>query len=442
MYTENDGRFNGIIFRHVRQMLSFSQVKSGITDGSHKDAVIEDAALVTEKDRIAWLGKDSDLPQQYLDQEDGYLQMDASGHVLMPGLVDCHTHLVFGGFREQEFQMRVEGKSYQEIAQAGGGILSTVEATRGSGKEELVNKALLFLDRMMELGVTTVEIKSGYGLDWATENKMLEVIAALSQLHTLKVVPTFLVHTVPKEMSNKRAVYLEMVKEQFLPQVMESNLAQICDIFCDQIAFSAAESQDILLRAQELGFKIKVHAEQLTNSGGSLLAAKFKALSADHLEMIDQQGIEALAEAGTTAVVLPGCNLFLNQEFKTPVKQLLKSGVTLAIATDFNPGSCMCYHLPMMASLASIKYGLSPYQVLQAITWGGAKALGRDGDIGSLEKGKRADLALFHIPDYRHLVYHLCGVKAAAVVTGGRLIKSDDFCPEQHQEVDLVKVYI
>lgn len=365
--------------------------------------VIENGTVLVREGRIDWVGRSEDFSKK-LDVSTEVL--DASDLILMPGFVDSHTHLVFAGTREEEFSLRTRGRSYRDIAEKGGGILATVANVRSTTKKDLKKQARRYLAAMMRLGTTTVEIKSGYGLDVENEVKMLEAIDELKKEELVNIVPTLLgAHAVPVEFRGRKSEYVNLVIEEMVPSVGRRKLAEFCDVFCDSDYFEAKECERILRAGLEHGLKPKVHADEFTSSAGAELAAGMKAASADHLEHVSDRGIEALARAGTIGTLLPGVSLFLGHPY-APARKLVDRGVPVALATDFNPGSCMCYVMPLMMTIACTQMGMTPEEVITASTINAAAALNRSHDIGSIEVGKRADLILLDIPNYKYLPYH------------------------------------
>jgi imidazolonepropionase len=328
------------------------------------------------------------------------------GAWVTPGLIDCHTHLVFGGNRAGEFEQRLNGASYEEIAQAGGGIVSSVKATRLASLEALIEQSRPRLQALMRGGATTVEIKSGYGLDTLTETKMLEAARALGDSEAVRVVPTLLaLHALPPEYKERRSEFVEMVLEEMLPSVAESGLATSVDAFCEGIGFTPAEVRALFEAAAEHGLRVKLHAEQLSNLTGAKLAAEFGALSADHLEHADEAGIAAMAEAGMVAVLLPGAFYALREEKKPPVDLLRRYGVPMAVATDCNPGTSPILSLPLILSMACTLFRLTPEEALAGVTVHAAKALGLEAEIGTVTPGKAADLCVWRISRPAELCY-------------------------------------
>ena len=366
---------------------------------------IKNAAIAWQNDTISWVGSESDLPSEYNNEE----AFDADGKLVIPGLIDCHTHLAFGGWRSDEFAMRVQGKSYLEIAKAGGGILSTVKETRKASEDELYEKAFGFLKEMAKLGVTTVECKSGYGLSLEDEMKTLRVYQRLAEDQPMHIISTFLgAHTIPPEYKDNRQAYIDLVIEEMIPRVAEKDVAEFCDIFAEDSAFTIEESRRILTTAKAAGLTPKLHADQLTSCGGAELAAEMEAASADHLEKISDKGIEAMAKAGVVGVTLPLASLY-TQEEPLNCRKLVDGGVEVAVATDFNPGSAPSYDLPLAMMLTCNQGRLTPAEVLKGASIYAAKAIKRDVKLGSIEKGKLADFAIIDAPDPNFWMYHYKG---------------------------------
>ena len=367
--------------------------------------IVENAALGIRGGRIAWLGPMAALPGT--PHELASEIHDARQHWLTPGLIDCHTHMVYAGNRAKEFALRQQGKSYKEIAEAGGGILSTVRATRAANEAELLESAAKRLQSFLREGVTTVEIKSGYGLDLETEMKMLRVARALEKQFPVTVRATFLgAHTVPPEYKGRADDYVALICKEMIPAIAKEKLADAVDGFCESIGFTPAQIERIFTAAQEHGLSVKLHAEQLSDSGGAALAAKYKALSADHLEFAGEVGIQAIAQAGTVAVLLPGAFYMLKETRKPPVELLRKHKVPMALASDCNPGTSPVTSLLLMLNMGCILFGLTPEESLGAVTRHAAQALGMADEIGTLEVGKAADLALWDIAHPGELSYH------------------------------------
>jgi imidazolonepropionase len=363
---------------------------------------LRDAAVAWRGDRIAWVGPEAELPAEFQLET----SFDAGGKLVVPGLVDCHTHLAFGGWRGDEFELKIQGKSYLDLAKAGGGIVSTVKKTRAETEDALVERCVGFLDEMARLGVTTVEAKSGYGLDLENELKLLKVYRRLADRHPVRVVPTFLgAHVVPAEHKADREVYVRHILEEMLPAVAEGKLARFCDVFVEDSAFSPDEARAIFAAAAKLGMRAKVHADQLGDGDGAALAAEVKAVSAEHLEYSSDNGIGKMAEAGVVAVSLPIATLYLNQP-PLPARKFIAAGVPVAVATDFNPGSAPSFHLPMAMMLACTMQRMTPFETLKGATIIAAQAIGLEKETGSIEVGKRADFAVIDAPDPNHWMYH------------------------------------
>lgn len=363
------------------------------------ERILDNASLIIDQGKIIdILPKGSALPK-------ANEVIDHNGQLVTPGLIDCHTHLVYGGNRADEFEMRLNGASYEEIAKKGGGIRSTVTATRNASLDELYHGANKRLKQMMQYGTTTCEIKSGYGLDLDTEMKMLKVARQLNESKGIDIIPTFLgAHALPPEFDNKDK-YIDFIIDEVLPVLKKENLAQVVDGFCENIGFSQAQIKRLFTHAKELGFQLKLHAEQLSDQKGAALAAQFNALSADHLEYLALEDIAKLRAANTVAVLLPGAYYFLRETKLPPVADLLKQKVKIAIATDANPGSSPFLSLPLMMNMACTLFRMTPYQAFQATTINAAYALGIQAQKGSIEIGKCADLVLWNCEHYNQIIY-------------------------------------
>lgn len=387
--------------------------------GFTNDSLIYDAALVTIDEKIAWVGPVTDIPAEFVESP----VIDCEGDWLLPGFIDCHTHLVFGGNRAGEFEMRLQGKSYEEIAKAGGGIINTVAATRASSPEELLSLAKKRATAMLGNGVTTIEVKSGYGLDTETEMKMLRVARQLGQVLPIDVLTTFLgAHALPPEYKGKSDEYIDLVCNDMLPKVAGENLADATDVFCENIGFSLAQSELVLNASQRLGIPVKAHVEQLSDLGGSAMAASLNALSVDHIEYLDEAGIAAIAKSGTVATLLPGAFYFLRETQKPPIDLLRQYKVPMAVATDFNPGSSPIASLPLMLNMACTFFGLTPEEGLQGVTVNAAKALGLEYSHGQITPGYQADLTRWSIGHPRELCYEFGVHKPSAVYKNGKPI--------------------
>ena len=386
-------------------------------------AAVERGAIAAKAGRIAWVGPREEIPG---DAAAVAREVhDCAGRWITPGLVDCHTHLVHGGDRAREFEMRLEGASYEDIARAGGGIVSTVSATREASDTVLAASAAKRLRRLVEEGVTTVEVKSGYGLDVATEMKMLRVARLVGATADVEVRTTFLgAHALPPEYRDRRGEYVDLVCDAMLPAVAEAGLADAVDAFCERIAFSPEETARVLEKARALGLPVKLHADQLSDTGGAALAARFAALSADHLEYTSEDGVLALAAAGTVAVLLPGAFYFLRETQLPPVAAFRRHGVPMALATDMNPGSSPLESILLAMNMACTLFRMTPEEALAGVTVHGARALGHAATHGTLEAGKVADLAVWDVESPAELAYRMGANPLAQRVFRGQADRS------------------
>jgi imidazolonepropionase len=352
-----------------------------------------------------------------------YQVFDAGGRVVLPGFVDAHTHPVFAGTRFDEYELRASGATYQEIAEAGGGIRSTVRATRAASEDELLKTAKRYSDWFLRTGTTTIEAKSGYGLSLEDELKILRVIRTLGATSSLECVPTFLgAHEVPDEYHGKPGEYAELVIHAMLPKVAELKLAKYCDVFCEPRVFDVPTSRNILSSARKLGFELRVHADQLSRSGAAEMAAELGAATADHLEQINQRGIQALARAGVQPVLLPASVYTLGSRRFAPAQKMIDAGLPIVLATDFNPGSSPTPSIPFVLSLASTHMQMTPAEAITATTINAAYSLGQGNDIGSLEAGKRANFVIHDCRDYREIPYFVGVQSAESVFIAGQKI--------------------
>lgn len=382
--------------------------------------IIENGAMAIDKGRITWVGHRSELPEAATATAKAVHRF--KNYWITPGLIDCHTHLVYAGNRSNEFEMRLNGASYEQIATAGGGIMSTVKAVREATADSLYAQSLTRLQTMIANGVTTLEIKSGYGLDLENELKMLRVIRRLSEDLPVDIQATFLgAHAVPPEFSGRTDDYVAIVIEQMIPQVVEQKLADAVDVFCETIAFNPSQTERIFEAAEAAGLRVKLHAEQLSNLKGAVLAARFNALSVDHLEYLDSNDVQTLAAKGCVAVILPGAFYYLSEKRKPPIERLRQTGVPIAVSTDSNPGTSPCLSLPMAMNLACVLFQLTPAEALAGVTKNAAAALGLDQEVGTLELGKLADLAVWEIDSPADLAYHMGARPLRAHVKRGHL---------------------
>lgn len=375
--------------------------------------MIAGGAIAIEDGRIVYAGASGTMPAQFAKLETCSL----GGRLVTPGLIDCHTHLVYAGSRAREFELRLEGASYEEIARTGGGIFSTVEATRTASDEELLTSALVRLDRLLAEGVCTVEIKSGYGLDRETELRMLRVAARLAELRSVRISKTFLgAHAIPKGMDADD--YLDTICLPTLREAAAEGLVDMVDGFCENIAFTPAQIRKVFDVAAELGLPVKLHAEQLSDQGGAVLAGEYGALSAEHLEFVGEDGIAAMAKAGTVAAILPGAFYFLGETRKPPILAFRDAGVPMALATDSNPGSSPMTSLLLAMNMGATLFGLTPEECLRGVTVNAARALGLS-DVGRLAAGQVADLAIWDVTDPAELTYRMGDAPLHKRIFGG-----------------------
>jgi imidazolonepropionase len=377
---------------------------------------IADAALVWDAGRIAWVGPEADLPGEY----EGLDAIDARRRLVVPGLIDCHTHLAFGGWRAGEFVERLRGRTYLEIAASGGGIASTVSATRAASDADLISRCEGWLRDVVQLGVTTIEAKSGYGLSEDEELRLLSVYAEVSRESAVRVVPTFLgAHTIPPEFQERRADYVDLLCGPMMAAVASRRLARFCDVFVEESAFTIAEARRVLSAARACGLATKVHADQLTDAGGAALAVEMQSASADHLDCVSPEGIARLAGSSTVAVSLPVATLYLGRA-PMPARALIEAGVAVAVATDFNPGTAPTLHLPFAMLLACTLQRMTPAEALKGATIHAAMSIGEAHACGSLEPGKRADFAIIDAPDVDHWLYHFAPNRCVATYIAGQ----------------------
>ncbi|HEY0847778.1 MAG TPA: imidazolonepropionase [Noviherbaspirillum sp.] len=377
---------------------------------------IRDGAIAVRDGRIAWIGRRAGLPMGHHAQQ----VHDGDGCWLTPGLIDCHTHVVYAGNRSDEFEARLNGVSYEEIARRGGGILSTVRATRAASEDALYLASAARVRELIAAGVTTLEIKSGYGLDLEAERKMLRVARRIAASLPVRVCTTFLgAHALPPEYADRPDRYIDHVCQDMLPALADEGLVDAVDAFCETIGFTPAQTERVFDAAQRAGLPVKLHAEQLSDQGGAMLAARYRALSADHLEHVSHAGIEAMAAAGTVAVLLPGAFYFLRETKVPPVGRLREAGVPMAVATDCNPGTSPMTSLLLAMNMACTLFRLTPREALQGATVHAARALGMQEETGSLSPGKAADFALWKVERPADLVYGMGGNPCHAVVCGG-----------------------
>lgn len=380
---------------------------------------LDKAAILIEDGIIREITAEGTIPQG---GEEADLVLDAEARLVTPGLVDGHTHLVFGGYRQNEIPLKLKGAGYLDILKAGGGILDTVKKTRAASEQELYQKSKGFLDQMLSMGVTACEAKSGYGLDLETEVKMLQVIKKLDETHPVELAATFLgAHALPPEYEGQADAYIDMLCREVMPYIRERNLAQFCDVFCEDSVFDAAQSRRYLQAAAAQGFGLKIHADEIEDIGGSRLAGEMKAVSAEHLIAIGEAGMEAMAKGGTTAMLLPATSFYLDKPY-APARQMIEKGIPVALATDFNPGSCPSLNLQLVMNLGYLKDKMTPEEILTAVTINPACAIGKGSTVGTLEAGKQADLIIWDAPDMEMLCYRFGSNLAAQVIKKGELV--------------------
>ena len=388
-----------------------SAAKGGKAQGEIQ--LLHDAWLRIEDGVIAALGTGAP-------EGTGCPVLDAGGRLVTPGLVDAHTHLVFGGWRQNELALKLHGVPYLDILAQGGGILSTVTATRTATEEELADKAAAALDEMLRFGTTTCEAKSGYGLTTEEECKQLRAIRALNQRHPIDLVATFMgAHALPQAYKENREAYVSLVCEEMIPRVAAEQLAEFCDVFCETGVFTAEESRRILEAGKRYGLRPKIHADEIDPIGGSRLAGEIGAVSAEHLIVCPDEGIDSMAKGGTVACLLPATSFYLGADY-APARKMVKAGVPVAMATDFNPGSCPCLNMQLVMNLGCLRYRLTPEEVLTAVTLNGAAAIGRAEAVGSLEPGKLGDLLIWEARDLNYVCYRMGSNLVHTVVKGGK----------------------
>ncbi len=392
-------------------------------DRQQELTVIEDGAVAVNGGKIVAVGSTEEVMAR-VETDQGTREVDASGQLITPGFVDPHTHVVFGGSREHELTLKLQGVPYLEILARGGGILSSVEATRAASKEELVARGEKYCQQMLAQGTTTAEAKSGYGLTTEAELKILEAIRQVDQVQQVDLVPTFLgAHAVPKEYKGDPDRYLDLVIDEMLPRVAEKKLSRYCDVFCEEGIFSVEQSRRVLSAARDMGFELKMHADEIVPLGGAELASELGAVSADHLLVISDQGIEQMAKAGVIGVILPGTTFYLREDHYAPGRKMIESGVPVSLATDFNPGSSPNNNLQLVINIACLYLRMTPAEVINAITINAAHAVGRASEIGSLEKNKNADIVIFDAPNYDYLAYRYGTNLVSSVIKNGKIVE-------------------
>lgn len=415
---------NNIIIKNASQVVTCSgfKAKSGKEMGDLK--IIQNGAVIIEDGIIKAVGKSDELLLNF--REDNYEVIDAENKAVLPGFIDSHTHFVFGGYRAEEFSWRLRGDSYMEIMKRGGGIVNTVEATKEATKEELFSEGKKRLDSMLSFGVTTVEGKSGYGLDLDTEIKQLEVMDDLDKIHPIDIVKTFLgAHAVPKDYEGREDQFIDFMINDVMPVVAERNLAEFCDIFCEENVFSVEQSRRLLKRAKELGMKLKIHADEIVQLGGAELAAELGATSADHLLQASDKGVEDMAKVGVVATLLPGTAFSLKEPYAR-ARYMIDNNCPVALATDLNPGSCFTESVPLIFALATLYMSMTTEEAITALTINGAAAIDRADEIGSIDIGKRGDIIILEYPSYKYIPYHIGVNTVEKVIKDGKLVYDKD----------------
>jgi imidazolonepropionase len=411
---------NNMIIKNAFQIVTCSGFKAKRGKEMSELHVIEDGAVIIEDGIIKAVGKTDEVLKDI--DESHYTIIDAKEKAVLPGFVDSHTHFVFGGYRAEEFGWRLRGDSYMNIMKRGGGIVNTVEATRGASKEELINLSKKRLDSMLSFGVTTVEGKSGYGLDFDTEIKQLEVMEELEKNHPMDIVKTYLgAHAVPEEYKEHEDAFIDDIIENVLPVVVERNLAEFCDVFCEKNVFSIEQSRKLLTRAKEMGMKLKLHADEIVRFGGSELAAELGAISADHLLQASDEGIKAMAKSGVVSTLLP-CTAFSLKEEYARGRYMIDQNCAVALATDLNPGSCFTESIPLVFALATLYMNMTIEEAITSLTINGAAAVGRADKVGSIDVGKKGDLVILEFPSYEFIPYHIGVSTVEKVIKDGVLV--------------------
>ena len=410
----------GLLIKNAAELVTCSGFKPKHGSEMSDLHVINDGAVVVEDGVIKAVGTTEEILSIY--READFDVIDAEGKAVLPGFVDSHTHFVFGGYRAEEFSWRLRGDKYMDIMKRGGGIASSVKSTREASKQKLMEAGIKRLNSMLSFGVTTVEGKSGYGLDFETEVKQLEVMRELDEVHPVDVVRTFLgAHAVPAEYKGREDDYIDFMIESVLPYVAGEKLAEFCDVFCEDNVFSVEQSRKLLSKAKEMGLALKIHADEIVQLGGAELAAELGAVSADHLLQASEAGIEAMAASSVVATLLP-CTAFSLKESFANGRKMIDSGCAVALATDFNPGSCFTESTALVFALACIQMDLSIEEAITALTINGAAAVNRADEIGSIDVGKKADIVMLEFPSYKFIPYHVGVSTVEKVIKNGELV--------------------
>ena len=409
-----------ILITNARQLITLKgSAKARAGKEADELSIIENGAVAIKGEKILAVGTTEEIKANYISDE----IIDASNKVVMPGFVDPHTHPVFVHTRENEFEMRIKGKSYVEISQSGGGIRSSIEAVREATEDELYTLAEKRIKKMISNGTTTLEAKSGYGLSTESEIKMLKVIKRLNENLPIDIVPTFMgAHEFPIEYKDNCNEYIRILKEEMMPEIKKQNLAEYCDIFTEDHVYNIQQSRDILNHAKKLGFKLRMHADEIEPIGGAELAAELGAISADHLGAASDEGIKALAEAGVIATLLPGTIFSLGMKSYARARDMIDAGIPIALATDYNPGSCNCDSMQFIITLACLQMKMTVAEAITASTINAAYSLEMGDKVGSLEAGKQADILIMDMPSYQFLPYHFGSNNVETVIKNGELI--------------------
>ena len=413
-----------LVVRNASQVVTMAGTSGGPKRGREMSEIglVRRGFVAARGGRVVAAGPEAEMDCMLSVAGDAVV-VDAGGGVVTPGLVDPHTHAVFMGWRAEEFAMRLKGVPYLEILSAGGGILSTVRRTREAGEEELVSELVGRLDEAVSWGTTTMEVKSGYGLSTAEEMKLLRVLGKASEVHPVDIVPTFMgAHAIPPEFKGDPDGYVEVVVREMIPAVAEKRLAVFCDVFCETGVFSIEQSRRVLKEGLRYGLRPKIHADELTDLGGAGLAAELKAVSAEHLLRISAENILRMRDAGCIGVLLPGTPFFLGEEEYAPARTMIEAGLPVALGTDFNPGTCTIQSLPIIMGIACTRMRMTPEECLSAVTINAAHAIGLGGSVGSLEPGKKADIAVFDVEDYREIPYRFGTNLIRTVIKDGRVV--------------------